>query len=346
MAENIFGIGRRINKGNENHWIDINLEDFKMTKPLVLVIGGWGTENSEDANGYAKFVESLIGVFKNDVDLLSMFYNVDYNDEYDRYLVEKELLRKLFIPLISKDGEKIDAFDAAKNMRNITMFTHCYGDKIATELMFILKSNLELFGYDEEESQIILNQIFLMSYGIDSETPFCKKMCIISPYDDRFIYTDRAWVEILKNPDAAIMSERDIEEFDFIRSVCYFDDAYPMLREFYENHERCFVLQDYDRIYLATTALHNNDIKDHRLVEMSRQQNWMPHENASKTGDYVSRCMAAGLCYSIATSIKNISTGDLVPLNLTELRYSLEGIVEPLNSDSKKSLNFNSTLEK
>ena len=59
-----FSYGKRnLDPKFEHHWEEVDIKNFKLTKPLVLVLGGSGTVSNEESNGNLKVVESLLGVF-------------------------------------------------------------------------------------------------------------------------------------------------------------------------------------------------------------------------------------------------------------------------------------------
>ena len=88
--------------------------------------------------------------------------------------------------------------------------------------------------------------------------------------------------------------------------------------------------------------MHKNDNDDHSYRELlrtivedkdSKLMKSNPHENASITGDYVSRCFASALCNSIANSMLNNASDKLIPLSLDDIQKQLEEVVRPLNAN-------------
>ena len=203
-----------------------------------------------------------------------------------------------------------------------------------------LKFDLDSLGYNEAEAEIILSQIMCISYGVDSGTSRCKKFCVISPNDEVSMFSDRAWQKLLKKYRDVPMLESDRFEFERISNLQTEHERSEALSTFYSSHKRCFALLDDNKLYLATTALHKHDTKDHRLAEMRRDENYEPDSNASKVGDYVSKCITSVLCNSVANSIINFSGEKLVELNLNDMQDFLNNILKNLNNESNEKLEY------
>ena len=60
----------------ENHWEE-NVENFKITKPTFISLGGNGTINTHFANGSCSRMERLMGLKPKNADVYSTYKDVD-----------------------------------------------------------------------------------------------------------------------------------------------------------------------------------------------------------------------------------------------------------------------------
>lgn len=329
-------LGRRIENQKQNNWEIIDVDKFKITKPVIMVIGGMGTVDGSKANGYCKLVESLIGEFKNDVDIISIYYPqsisiVDMKKELS-YFVDKTI-SPLFL---SENGEKIDAKSVYKNFRKITLFTHCYGTQIAKYFEEAIFKKMMFSLFPSKVIEGALEQVFVVSYAglFDCSDFKFKWFDITSPEDNILFYNGyEAWKEILNSKHEVKVSLNDqIMIKKYLKNNGKDSEIYPIFKD----KSRCYVLKQNNGINLATTQLHLYQDSDHSIIEMKRTANWSAHKLASKAGDYVSRCLSSILCSSIATALLTEKENKLVPLNLKEMKKDLENITDPLNNEKKQ----------
>lgn len=326
--------GKRIHDELKHNWEIIDVDDYRITRPTVLIIGGMGTYSDSQANGYCKLVESLLGVFSDDVDIVSTKYNNTMrNDEIFDYIFP--IVENLFIPLVSENNKRISLLQACKNMRRLTMFAHCYGAEIAREFETILSDKMTELGYDPFEQDKIFSQAFLVSYAsyINNNDLKCKFIDVTSPEDDLLFYNGYwIWNNLINKIDGVDFSAEDLNQMRKIKLGEYGSlEVYPL----YKGKERCFIYNEDNGLYLATTHLHKIDTFDHSIAEMIRKKNWQPHRNTSKAGDFVSRCLSCALCHSVAISLLNEKSDKLVPIKLSKLKTELESVVSPLNHNKK-----------
>ena len=187
-----FSIGRR-SYNSIWHWeeLDIANEDspnfFRITKPVIICLGGNRATRAMNANGLCKIVENLIGL-KNysgngegatikDVDLIGIAYGTnkeirfrnsgkqrpycDFSEEEERLLIDN-LLMPLFV---DNQGKRFPLRKACKNMSMITFFTYCYGSVQLYDIMNMLKTKLAIAGYSSEEIDKIYDNTRQISYA-------------------------------------------------------------------------------------------------------------------------------------------------------------------------------------
>ncbi len=343
MDSSVIELGRRVNNEKNHNWEIVDLENFKMTKPIVLILGGLGTFRSSQANGYCKIVKSLLGTFNEDADVISIKYSNQYSVRETSVFL-RNIVDKLFMPLISADGKKIETTEAAKNLRNITIFSHCYGSFVAKVIGDLVTEKMIELKYSKPERKKILEQIFLVSYASytdNKDLPF-KTLDITSPEDNAdgmFLWAigQEEWNDLKKDMNNVDISPDDVKEMKML--VPDENGNFHTYKSF-ENKERCYVYRKGNGLYLVPTHLHKKDRYDHSMLEIKRGDDWKPHANASLAGDYASKCLACALCHSVATSILNNKQKELVQVDLNTLKEELENIVRPLNGEYKKYIDM------
>lgn len=344
-----FGLGRRVN-GISNNWEPLNPDVYLINKPTVLVVGGSGTEGIRSANGNAKIVKSLLDSTKTEADVLSIYYNGKTPNHKMLEYYTRRFTRDLFMPLICGGGNKrLSSLEACKNMRNVTIFAHSMGGETVYNMISELQYIMNNLNYSEDVISKVIKQIFVVSYGVTMVTPNVNYLNIVSPMDEQFASSGEAcWrtmmMKVMRSENLTT-SERQKLKPDEIVNVPESDkkqwlkesfllDTPKLLREFYTTHERCYVLQEGDNELRLVTSPLRVSHKDHAITQFSRNKDGMPNINATLTGEYVAKCMASALQYSVNNSILNTQSQQFVNLNMLELRNNLEEIVSPLNSQS------------
>ncbi len=324
-----------------DNWDPVDVETFKIDRPVVFTFGGHGTEDRRKALGYCKLAKSLLGVFCEDADVIAVNYNnalKNIADDSKRLEILNQTMGKWFVPLIEKDGKRLPLVDACKNMRRVNILCHCFGAKVAESLEKLLSDKMQNLGYSTKETNQILEQIFVVSYAsmVDDNKMRFKFLDVTSPEDDMlFVSGYWTWNKLLEKMGEVDFSPVDLEKLKKIKPKGneHFD-----VYDIYENKERCFVFKEKNGLYLATTHLHKSDTYDHSICEMKRNMDWSAHKNASKAGDFVSRCLACALCHAVADSVLTMREDKLVPVNLEELKKEIESVVTPLNKETKDYL--------
>ncbi len=326
---NQFIVGRRVvDDSVPMHWQTVDLDTYSHSKPIVLILGGTGADDNKIANGYAKIINSLLGVFKDETDVLSVNYNQGIYTPTLAQENAKMLVKKLLLPQISLNGAKIDTNLACRNVRQFTVFAHCNGDKIFNMMVQELENELNALGYTEAETLKLISQLFLVSYGTMSTHWAVKIMNVISPFDEVFRSGKQVWRSLLSKLDEVKINSEDKE---FFREMNLATDPSIALKKFYSHNERCYVLRNENEIHLATSQLHTGGDNEHSIGEFFRDMNWNHHKNMTMAGDAVSRCLAAALCNAVANSIMNRSSSSLIEFDIEYLQTQLEEIVQKLN---------------
>lgn len=337
-----FTYGRRAldEEGIPHNYEIIDINTYKATKPIVLVLGGTATTDDRSANGNAKIVAGMLGGFAKDVDLLT----VNYNDALNKSYIDdncSKLTKKLLVPYVADNGKRLDIDTACRNVRNITVFAHCHGvDGIMSKVVPEFTKQLIKLGYNDAERQQILSQIVMVAYGAD----FCdvirdvKGVYCLSFGDEKFISgTINASKQLVDKLDIINMVKTDR---DLLKQI---DTKKPIFRQvikFLRYHRRVYSLNENNVIRLFAYGLYQTDNhlwdEDHYIMGLTRNEDWSKHENASSTGDCVSRCLACVLCNSVANSIQNNQSTQHIEFDMGDLHENIDNICKAHNYEQTK----------
>ena len=318
--------------------IDINT--YTPNKPIVLDLGGSGTINDQATNGNMKIITSMLGGFADDVDVIGVNYN---NGIENRYIDDNciELVKRLLVPYVVKDGKRLDIDTACKNMRNVTIFAHCYG---VVGIMSLVVPNLTVelleLGYNDEECKQIISQIVMVAYGSD----FCdtirdvKGVYFLSLSDEVFTFgAAHVAKQLIEKLDNINMVKTDRELLDQINTN---NTIYSQVINFLRNHRRVYSLHEDNIVRLFAYGVYQTDGNiwetDHAISGMARNEDWSKHENASSTGDCVSRCLACVLCSSVANSIQNNQSTQHIEFDMDDLNQNIDNICKAHNYEQTK----------
>ncbi len=191
------GIGYRDETVHDtHHWVELS-DDYQITRPCVIVLGGDGVWNAIEANGYIKQIEQMAGVTgiplaDRPFDIIAPYYKYFYNLQIERlYLLSqkgcaskgtheqtpwkkddyikrrenptyvRELYERLFQPLISgKAGtERLSTEQAAHNLRRVNIISHSHGAYVTLKLQDNLDKDMRRLGYTRTERDFALSRI-------------------------------------------------------------------------------------------------------------------------------------------------------------------------------------------
>lgn len=150
------------------------------------------------------------------------FVGVKY--DYQGSSLGETLAQEYFLPLISKDGQRIDIKQAKKNMRNITIMTYCDGTFAYLDLENKLINMMQELGYSETEIKTILNELALVSVLTMIDTSKCLATSFqLVDVNDNEIYEEAT-------PSLIDSLERQYTSHDFIQTgdnngIYYFDGS-------------------------------------------------------------------------------------------------------------------------
>ncbi len=322
-----YSIGKRTIKDGISQWENINVDEYRITKPTVFCLGGNNTVNDKEANFMAKFVQRLIGESE-DVDYLSLRYSnmPGFKTGYLSTQEEQEIVAKLFIPLVlDEEYNPLPCEQACKNMRKLTIMAHCFGAREAVpDLERHLVQDLLILGYDVEEIKKITRQVFVASF-VGGETYFMSSFSIKSINDG--FYADEYMRELV----FAKLEGLDINEKDkriltrFREKTKFSKDSHKDCQDFLKMYKYILLRED-NQIDLLTANLSKfND--DHSITTLQRSPEWNCHYTSSKNGDIASQTIAYVLATSVANSLVNEEHDVLLPVDMQGLQRECEELL-------------------
>lgn len=165
-----------------NHWREVS-KNYKFAQhKTVLVLPGSAAHSSKAANGMCKIVEEMLPEkIRKSVDICSLYFPENTKHREGSVVRALTLLDEYILPLVSKVNkkgylEKISAEEAAKNLRNLTVFTHCYGSYMAEAIDIQLSKDLISLGYSEKEQKNIQKQLLVIHHNSISDLLGVVKM--------------------------------------------------------------------------------------------------------------------------------------------------------------------------
>jgi hypothetical protein len=155
----------------ENKWCPCD-ENFSLAdQKTILILPGSGTISAAQANGMCKIAESMLSADQKDKwRICSMHYDNECAGTIPTVIRAMNLMDKYLVPLVAtKDQEcdlhKIDTDKAAANMRNLVVFTHCYGGEIEKTMEDKLAELMMEIGYTDKERDHILKQMCVVQHN-------------------------------------------------------------------------------------------------------------------------------------------------------------------------------------
>lgn len=327
-------IGKRNLNIRDTHWEELDLESFRICKPTVLCFGGNGTLNSRDANYMCKVAQSLVGIQEphspneiattNDVDFVGIGYGLEkYGYGKKEEILDtcelsqdeiNTLVNQIFVPLYLNDQMRIRTKDEiCKNFSLITFFSHCHG---ATEIQLILKAvchNMLSIGINKETINDAIEHLYSVSYA-PMRTISCPGLQVI-PEKDNTVF--------LGPVDGHIANSFLTERFE--RPNTYQGEGTVAFKE--NEHT----------ISLIASSITENELDEHPISLVERDSKWNILEENPTYGNEVSIAMGVALSYSIANSIKNYQSNQLIS------RPSTDEILSEIQSILGQTINNNFT---
>lgn len=106
---------------------------------------------------------------------------LDKKDEDKKMTSEERIgafVNQYLLPLIAKEGQKIDCTQAMKNMRNVNVMSYCDGTLLVQAIENCLVSKMQELGYTVEECRKIQSQMCVFPISTNRLTATQKSTCI------------------------------------------------------------------------------------------------------------------------------------------------------------------------
>lgn len=159
-----------------DHWRSADDNLTFVGKKTILILPGIGTHDTKAANGMCKVVEGLLNEDEQrDYQICSMYYNTGLMERAPTILRAQAVFDQYIVPLVANKDEngdlhRISAMQAAHNLRNLKIVTHCYGGDILHEIDRQLNELMTDIGYLTEERKFVQRQLFAVQHNnIDAD---------------------------------------------------------------------------------------------------------------------------------------------------------------------------------
>ena len=307
-----FKFGYRVKESKEypNGWKEIELSQIDITKPMVICLGGEAVTNTTYANGMAKYAERFLGVTPDNrfVNVYSIKYST-YDGHEAGYLNQDDIVkiaRKLVLPLIIGDDHKrLSTEQASKNMRNINIWSNCYGQSVANRVInYTARVMGEYFDYSSDEVKQVLSQILQVTYA-----PIVKP----NKYS-----TNLEFRSLLDNLSASRYEEE------------YFEHTKLTDIPFIGSGE-CHVEGNTIKYYVRSFEYEEKTTMDEHDMMILRDENWQAY---SKRADTASQISAFVLSMGVLNSKENQKVSKFIPLPTTE---EIAGLIYPTIQKANES---------
>lgn len=174
-------------KDCENHWQSCSLDNFKLTKPLIVCLCGDSTGTELEANGLCKMVESLLEDKSQEVDLLGVAYGEKRGTKsYQLSTQDIELfVDNILMPLCKnkETDEILPVLEGCKNLSLITFFTFCHGSTEVYNIMDKFNERLLEKGVSEQDIKVLKKSLFEVNYARECENIACPQVFLTSTGD-------------------------------------------------------------------------------------------------------------------------------------------------------------------
>lgn len=309
--------GRR-NLSFEHHWEPLDLEGYKVNKPVLICLGGNGTIDTAKITRFCATAERFMGL-KNDnyddVDLIGVHYTKNsetstigsLNNEQRECFVDN-----IFMKLcVGDNGERLPIEVVAKNFSYINVFTHCWGAREMSQIGNLVESKMRKLGYSADEIKFAFSQIFHITYA-----PYSDHTCFPCLRINSFIDSENRGLR----KAYANAYKQDLNGIDLkYDSAGYFRGVFTGISKFP-------ILSIYSSQLVNTED--NSDLRsildEHPIDVLERNANWTQgHQSRhAKNADLVSKMASYVVAEVVANSAINSRNKELTPKPSVEEFYN------------------------
>ena len=296
--ETSYEIGK-LNYNMPGNFEPLGTENYTICKPTILCLGGNFTFTPNHAKGMCTIAADLLGIKEKSIDgQIATFDDVDVvGVSYGRCRYSEntslsdseinKLCNNTLLPMVTdRKGGRLPKEVAMKNASMLTLFTHCFGARMADELMLELSSRMSEVGYDLQEITDILSQITAVSYAPESDI-HCGSHVKIRSFQDNII------------PEWAISGPKGLRGIAITEGQLGKD---------------CTVWSS----RMANGV--KEDVGEHCVTTIYRNKQWQQETKIKdkklylgKNADIMSQITAMCLAEMVATSVKNYHSNSFTP---------------------------------
>lgn len=327
----------------------INLREYNVPKDKVvlLCLSGSASNNIEEANGFCKMAENLIGIkdgeegtfaTRDDVEVLGVAYGQDHRfaspklSDDDVNLIIKRFLLPRFL---DKDGNLLPKEEASRNLSQIVFFTYCHGAVETAIIMQSLYYKLKILGMQDKDIMEVYSNTRQVTFAPNTPADYIPSVRLESAQDiqskyfhdgfESFYYRPlKAGIEVIY--DEPGHRDNDYSHYGLLESVSIISNQ--MLNKLYEQF-------DYE-----TAKLLQDGLDEHYISIIAREKDWslrsfqihddLTHKDfiiKSKNADAVSQMFGYSLASFVANGIQNANSRTLIKKpTLKEFAKDLDSI--------------------
>lgn len=295
-------LGKRDLNIEGSHWQNLNMHDFKISKPTIICLGGNRTITEKDANAVCKIAQHLLlGTVEksrqeelmNAVDFIGVSYknkpNCDGNIGDDEIT---EIVDKLILPLCLNDGNVLTVDAICKNLSRITFFSHCHGARETFKICKELNKRLiRDFGLTGEDTDRVFESMAQISYASNTIPSFTPNLEVFSGNDEH---------------DETVLSRE-----------CDFKNGHIVVEKDGTNEK----IEKYFESVVVLTDKITDEYNEHGLLVLDVDENGKT-VSGNKNGQVISNIVADALKNSVKNSFENMKSNNYVPKLTTDEMFN------------------------
>ena len=298
----------RRNHNEEKNCEILDMNKFRVTRPIVFAFNGNGGVTLKNANGFAKYVENYLELMFKDkedkrpsdyIDIVSFKYARTNERRETGTLTELAISQivNMMLPLfIDDDGKKLPIDIAKKNMSMITFFSYCMGAQELEHIIERLDFELEKVGYSNNDILQINNSTTHISFA-----PWTSRRNSIPSI--RFVSTrDGTTADNL----VSLLSDREMASLEGVQ-ICREKEGMLYGKEAPQVYAGS--IQVISGNFVNSTSL---VFDEHNFHFVSRNADWDINKYeqdgnyfSGENGDCVSQMIAWALCRGVENSLQN-----------------------------------------
>lgn len=317
-----------------HHIKQVSVNKINFSRPTIIEFGGSGTINLSSINGYLKTTESQLKGLSKNVNIIGIDYNTGaiYEQQVKSAVQNCEsFIEEILVPLSLDNLGNINVHAACKNLRNIILKSHSMGHEVVFYVNMKFKKRLIELGYNEEESNLIMSQIFEISYGSEYVPLGFSQMYLTSLGDYEVRDNQYPLYALTENINNIVMSEEDRKQLKNLAQNEFNEETFL---NFFKQNERVYAINDSENsLVLCFSYPVDKNHDDHALYFSKLGKDSKRSERATNVGYHVALSISAVLCGLVENFIKNSASNNLTCLSIKELASLVNKTTKSLNSN-------------